>query len=171
MARSPDIRVCLFLAVTSLGILAAAFVMQYVFGIEPCVLCTYQRVPYALTTGFALFGAAMPLAPVRRRTVVLICAVIFAAGAALAAYHLGVEQAWWPGSEACTGETAALTLSDMEKALSTKPTVRCDAVPWTLFGLSLTAYNLIASSVLTLLCLMLASEHRLWRERRFYPRG
>ncbi|WP_337998048.1 disulfide bond formation protein B [Oleispirillum naphthae] len=171
MPRSPDIRVCLFLAVTSLGILAAAFVMQYVFGIDPCVLCTYQRVPYALTTGFALFGTAMPLAPARRRTVVLICAAIFAAGAALALYHVGVEQAWWAGSQGCTGETATLTLADMEKALSVKPTVRCDAVPWTLFGLSLTAYNLIASSGLTLLCLILASERRLWRERRFYPRG
>jgi len=171
MPRSPDIRVCLFLAATSLGILAAAFVMQYVFGIEPCVLCTYQRVPYALATGFGLFGAAMPLAPIRRRSVVLISAAIFAAGAALAAYHLGVEQGWWAGSRGCTGEAATLTLADMEKALSTKPTVRCAAVPWTLFGLSLTAYNLIVSAGLTLLCLMAAAERRLWRERRFYPKG
>jgi len=171
MARSPDLRVCLFLAIVSLGILGAAFVMQYGFGIEPCILCTYQRIPYALVTGFGLFGATMPLAPARRRTVVLICALIFAAGAALATYHLGVEQAWWAGSQACTGETATLSMADMEKALSVKPTVRCDAVPWTLFGLSLTAYNLISSVGLMLLCLMLAAEHRLWRERRFYPKG
>ncbi|MBN2752208.1 MAG: disulfide bond formation protein B [Rhodospirillaceae bacterium] len=171
MSRPIDARICLFIALTSLAVLGTALVLEHGFGVEPCILCTYQRIPYAVTTGLGLFGIAMPLPPSRRRSVVLISALIFALGAGLAGYHLGVEQAWWAGTEGCTGETASISLADMHSALSTKPVVRCDDVPWTIFGLSLTALNLIGSIGLTLLCLALASERRLWREHRFQPRS
>ncbi len=173
MTRSIDVRICQLIALGSLGVLAFALVMEHAFGVAPCVLCTYQRVPFALTAGFGLFGAAMPLSPARRRAVVAIAGTIFAAGAAIAFYHTGVEQGWWGGTAACTGEDISrpMTLDDMNAALSATPAARCDEIPWTLFGFSLSALNLAGSSALALACFGLAAERRLWRERRFQPRG
>ncbi len=172
MSRSVDGRVCTWIAVVSLASLAFAFTLQYGFGVEPCLLCTYQRVPYALAAGFGLFGSLLPIGPSKRRTVVMFAVVLFAASAALALYHLGVEQAWWHGSTGCTGEdiSLAMTLDDLTTALSTKPKARCDAVPWEMFGVSLTGWNLIWSSLLTLIFTGLIFEARIWRERRFSGR-
>ena len=33
----------------SVGALGFAYISETVFGLEPCVLCLYQRVPYAAT--------------------------------------------------------------------------------------------------------------------------
>ena len=38
----------LVILAASAGALASAFVAQYVFGLEPCVLCIYQRWPFAI---------------------------------------------------------------------------------------------------------------------------
>lgn len=172
MSRTLDARVCTWIAVVSLASLGFAFALEYGFGVEPCLLCTYQRIPYAAAAGFGLLGTLLPLGPAKRRTVVAIATVLFAAGAALALYHLGVEQAWWPGSTGCTGENlgAPMTMDDLASALATRPKARCDAVPWELFGLSLTTWNLIWSSFLTLAGLTLIFEARIWRERRFSGR-
>ena len=172
MSRSLDARVCSWIVIVSLASLGFAFTLQYGFGVDPCLLCKYQRIPYAVATGFGLLGMILPLGPSKRRTVVMFCTVLFFAGTCLALYHLGIEQAWWGGSAGCTGEnlSAPMTLNDISNALSTKPKARCDAVPWTLFGLSLTTLNLIWSALLTFLGIGLIFERRIWRERRFAGR-
>ena len=50
-----------------------------------------------------------------------LCAVIFAAGGALAFYHVGVEQHWWGSVAGCAGEAVTdLTLDDLRpEALAT----------------------------------------------------
>jgi disulfide bond formation protein DsbB len=136
----------------SLGALAAAFVGQYFFGIEPCVLCLYQRVPWAIA---ALVAAAGLVGWAGRRDAVLaVCALVFAAGGALAFYHVGVEQHWWGSIAGCGGApVSGLTLDDLRPeslAAGLKP---CDRVDWHLFGLSLAGYNMIASTLLSLGCL------------------
>lgn len=172
MPRPLDARVCIWITVASLASLGFAFTLQYGFGVEPCLLCTYQRIPYAVAAGFGLLGVMLPLGPSKRRTIVTFATVLFAAGAGLALYHSGVELGWWGGSAGCTGENLAapMTMDDLSTALSTKPTARCDAVPWTLFGLSLTNWNLAWSSLLTLAGVGLIFEARIWRERRFSGR-
>ncbi|MGK4422598.1 disulfide bond formation protein B, partial [Klebsiella pneumoniae] len=39
------------------GSLAFAFTMQYGFDVEPCVLCLWQRVPFAVAACLALTAA------------------------------------------------------------------------------------------------------------------
>ena len=38
----------------SIGSLAMAFAAQYLFGLDPCILCLYQRIPYAVTVVLAV---------------------------------------------------------------------------------------------------------------------
>lgn len=140
----------------SIGSLAMAFAAQYLFGLDPCILCLYQRIPYAVT---AVLATAALVAPTRGRWrpgLVTLCAGVFFAGAALAFYHVGVEQHWWGSIAGCGGELATdLTLEDLKTQLSGGEIQRkpCDRVDWELFGLSLAGYNGIVSLVLGVACL------------------
>jgi len=135
----------LTILVVSLRSLAAAYAAQYVFGLEPCVLCLYQRLPYVVT---AMLGAAaiLPTEGGARTSVVALSALVFAGGAALAFYHVGVEEHWWSSIAGCGGEPVTnMTLEDLQAGLMEKPPKPCDQVDWRLFGLSLAGYNVVFS--------------------------
>lgn len=148
----------LVVSATALGV---AFVAQYVFGLDPCVLCLYQRIPYGVTAGLALWVMILPGA--RRDAVAVIAGLIFAAGGILAIYHVGVEQHWWQAATACGASGHDLgdlrNVADLKTALFAKPSVPCDAVAWSLFGLSMAAYNAMLSW--TLAVLSFAAAHRI----------
>jgi len=136
----------LTILVVSLGSLAPAYAAQYVFGLEPCALCLYQRLPYVVT---AMLGAAALILPTEggaRTSVVALSALVFAGGAALAFYHVGVEEHWWASIAGCGGELAtSITLEDLRAGLNERPPKPCDQVDWRLFGLSLAGYNVAFS--------------------------
>jgi len=138
----------LMLAAAAAVILAAVWIFQ-AFGYAPCELCLTQRyafyaaVPLALLTAFAS-RSAHGLA----RAGFALLAVVFAANAVLAAYHVGVEQHWWAGPTACTGGPGSLDVSDLVKAVNSSKVVRCDEVQLRIAGLSLAGWNVVASAVL-----------------------
>ena len=78
--------------------LASVFAFQYWGGLQPCVLCIYQRYPYGIAIALSLTALALAARPegagVSRRFVQT-CALVFAAGFAIAVFHVGVEQHWW----------------------------------------------------------------------------
>ena len=127
------------LAAGSLAALAAAFAFQHLGGLEPCPLCIWQRWPHvatvllaALSLGFRGSAAAAFLG---------LAGLAALAGAGLAGYHVGVEQQWWPGLEACAGGPPAQTVAELrERLLNTAP-ARCDEVAWSFLGLSMAAWN------------------------------
>ena len=140
----------LVLLLASLGALAVVLVLQYGFGLEPCHLCTLQRIPY----GFVLLLALVALADGRdanlRGLLLGLAALAFAANAGIAFFHIGVERHWWEA--ACSGgENLATSAGSLLAHLRQgKAAPACDSVPFALFGLSLAGLNLIFSLVLTL---------------------
>lgn len=153
--------------VVCLGMLAAALVFQYGLRLDPCILCLTERVPYAAAAVFAGL-ALLPRVPVAaRRGLVAVCATAFLVNAGIGAYHVGVEQHWWT-SATCAAEASGsggtMTLADLDRALSKPAEVPCDRVQWTLFGISLAGYNLIASLVLATASAGAASRTTWWRE-------
>ena len=146
---SPAARAVVIAAV-SVAILAAVWILQGL-GIQPCELCLTQRyafyaaAPLALLTAFAASRSGRGLA----RAGFVLLAAIFAANAALAAYHAGVEYHWWAGPTACTGGlTGSLDVNDLAKALNSVKVVRCDEVQLRIAGLSLAGWNVLASAAL-----------------------
>ena len=135
----------------SLAVLAGAFAFQYLGGIEPCILCIYQRFAYgativlsAVALGFAVSGQRRALAGL-----LVVTALAFAVGAAIAAFHVGVEQHWWRGTAACGASGAlATTIEELRRQIMNAPIVRCDEVPWSLFGVSMAGYNVLISAAL-----------------------
>lgn len=134
----------------SAATLTGAFLFQYVGGLAPCVLCIYQRYPYGVT--IALAAAALFLADGRARgALLLLCGVAFLAGAGIGVFHVGVEQHWWEGTAACTGESGpAGSLEALKAQILATPVVRCDQIAWSLFGISMAGYNVLISLALAL---------------------
>jgi disulfide bond formation protein DsbB len=129
------------------GLLAAAFAFQHIGGLAPCPLCIWQRWPHV--AGAALGLAAFAAPPSRAgRLAAGAAALALAAGAALALYHVGVEQRWWQGPSTCVGggDIGALSTAELLARIKAAPLVRCDEVAWSLAGLSMAAWNGVASA-------------------------
>lgn len=143
----------------SAAALGTVFAMQYLGDLAPCPLCINQRWPY----GIAMVLSAMALAPGAtdggRRLLLALCALAFVIGGGYAIYHAGVEQGWFAGPTACSGAPApAGTIEALRQQLMATPVVRCDEIPWSLFGISLAGYNVFASAGLVVFCIAAAAR-------------
>lgn len=154
LSRTDSARLFLMLILaTSLAALAAAFAGQYVFGLEPCVLCLWQRVPFAAAAAIAALGL---VGWSRRRPVlpIALAAAVFAIGAAIAFFHVGVQQHWWSSVAGCGGvPVSGMSVEDLSTAALAHPPKPCDVVDWRLLGLSLAGWNTVISTALTAACL------------------
>jgi disulfide bond formation protein DsbB len=139
------------IAIISAAALAAAYIAEYGFDLQPCILCLYQRVPYSLNIGFGALALITTLRYPRLASFLLVfSALIFFAGAAIAGFHVGVEQHWWQGLASCGGDVLPenASIEELRKAITEQPVIRCDTPAWTLFGISMAGYNFILSLAL-----------------------
>ena len=138
------------IAALGFGILAGAYVFEYIGGLKPCPLCLEQRVPWfiLIALGGAISAATIAKAP-RAILLLLYTAAIGVAlwGVYLGGYHAGVEYKWWPGPQKCSG-TLQPSDGGLLGPLSPNEIVRCDEIPWALFGvISLAGFNFLFSIV------------------------
>ena len=143
--------------------LGTAFISQYVYGLHPCILCIYQRVPYALIVLFAALGIGLSRSSPRAPHLFIgLTALAFAANAVIAFYHTGVERKWWKSFlEGCSVPNLEGNITDVLAQIAATPVVRCDEIPWTdpVIGLSMANYNV-------LVCLIFAgAAFTAWRRR------
>lgn len=131
------------------GTLAAAYLSQYGFGLKPCILCLYQRIPYFFAIGFGICGFIFQK---HAKAFVLMATGAFLANAGVAGFHVGVEQGWWPGLPSCGGQILpeSATLEELRAALTQQEIVRCDKPAFELFGISMAGYNFLLSLALGL---------------------
>ena len=135
------------LAVLALAVLAVANYIEHVEGVAPCKLCLYQRVPWWLALGLGSAAVALRTRPRAAVAALAVAALALAVNAGLAGYHVGVEQGWWAGPSGCSGAGALPSdLTALNEALKGPPPAACDEIAWTLFGLSMAAYNFLISA-------------------------
>jgi disulfide bond formation protein DsbB len=137
-----------FVLLASAAVLGSALLSQYWGGLAPCELCLLQRWPWAaaiIISLVAIMAGSRAVLP----WVALLLAAVFAVGSALAFYHVGVEKHWFAGPNACTGAaTAADTVEALKARILGQMPVRCDEPAWSLWGISLAGWNLLASLVM-----------------------
>ena len=94
-------------------------------------------------------------------TVAAVLALVFFAGAAIAAYHAGVEQKWWPGPTSCTGG-GSVSANAMARLLAGERIIppQCDQIVWSVLGLSMAAWNMLVSLGLAALSVLAALNAR-----------
>ena len=126
--------------------LAAAFYIEYILGFKPCILCIYQRIPYAI----ALLISLTVFFIGNRNILLIILGLTFLAGILLSGYHVSIEKGFIEPIFSCTGENIkAIKKGEILKSLNNiKPD--CKDVDFSIFGVSLATLNFIISFVLTL---------------------
>ncbi|SFP62451.1 disulfide bond formation protein B [Tranquillimonas alkanivorans] len=135
----------LLAAAGSFALLGGAFLFQLA-GYPPCKMCIWQRWPHGAAIALGLIGAAYPAA-----VVAWLGAAAAAVTSGLGFFHAGVEQGWWEGPTSCTGTGPGVTGLSGADLLSTEGAgaiIMCDEIVWSLFGLSMAAWNGILSAVL-----------------------
>ena len=126
--------------------LAAAIYIEYILGFKPCLLCVYQRIPYAIALLISLtaffFG--------NKNISLIILGLTFLAGILLSGYHVSIEKGFIEPIFSCTGENIkALEKEEILKSLNNiQPD--CKDVDFSIFGVSLATLNFIISFVLTI---------------------
>lgn len=134
-----------FLGVSIIALLLA-LISQYGFGLMPCELCLYQRMPYVLVI------AAMLLTIIRQkyyRPLMLFAVLCFLIGTVIAFYHMGVEYKWFKGFTACTNTFSAGSIEELRKQIIKAPVVRCDEPQFIFLGFSMAGWNMLFSLFLT----------------------
>ncbi|MEN0074122.1 MAG: disulfide bond formation protein B [Paracraurococcus sp.] len=116
-----------------------------IWGIAPCELCLWQRWPYLAAAGLAILAALWPRG---RRALGLLAVLAVLASGLVAAFHIGVEQGWWPSPLAgCQAPRAVggTSVEDMLRSLPPAPSKPCDAPTYLIPGLplSMAAMNLL----------------------------
>ncbi|SNB62176.1 disulfide bond formation protein DsbB [Arboricoccus pini] len=142
-------RLALLIGAAAVLAIAAAFVLQYAGGLQPCHLCILERWPYVAAAAIAFIGAAAS----KPRLALVLVAVAMATGTLLAAYHVGVEEGLFTLPASCIAGQEAQTIDDLRAQLMTAaPT--CDQVKAVWLGLSLASWNALLALGLTLLALI-----------------
>ena len=84
-------------------------------------------------------------------------AIGFLTVAGLSLFHVGVEQHWWQGLAACSGNLDThQSVTDLEKQLMSTPVTPCDRPAWTGFGISMAGYDFIYAGLVGMIGLFLA---------------
>jgi disulfide bond formation protein DsbB len=152
-----------WLAVAGIVMLGGALLFQHVGGLQPCVLCIYQRWPWGIAIGLGVIALVFVKQPKARGAIALLGSLTLLVGAGIGAFHVGVEQGWWQGTPGC-GATLSSggSIEDITAQLLATPVVRCDEIAWSLAGISMAGYNALVSLVLAVVALI-SARHLLKR--------
>ena len=126
----------------STTLLGSALLFQYVGGLAPCSLCIWQRWPHLAIIVMAFIG----LRGIMPRCMLWLTFIAGSISVGLGGYHAGVEYGFWAGPAGCTANLALdADIKTLTQQLLITPLVRCDEVPWSLFGLSMAGWNALIS--------------------------
>ena len=125
--------------------LIAALYVEYILNFKPCILCIYQRIPYAIALVISLIVFFIG----KRNILLIILGLNFLIGILLSGYHITIEKGLVEPIFSCTGENIkALNKEEILKSLN-KIEPDCKDVDFSIFGVSLATLNFIISFVLT----------------------
>jgi len=128
-------------ALGSAAMLLGALGFQYIGDLPPCKMCYWQRYAHV---GAVCVGVVFWRYPTRIMACFGALAALISAG--LGGYHAGVEQKWWQGPTTCTSQPIdGLSTEDLLAQIMNAPVVRCDDIPWDLFGISMAGWNVVIS--------------------------
>ena len=120
----------------ALALIIGELSFQYIGGIAPCEMCHWQRWPHIAAALVGIAGVA--LAKDKAQALAWTAVALVAVSGLIGLYQSGMQWGFLPGPASCTGQRFVLGSNVI-------PVVQCDVVTWSLFGLSLAAYNAIFS--------------------------
>ena len=139
-------KIYLSILIISILALSSAYFIEYFLGYQPCNLCLLERIPYALSIIIILANFKFKF---NDKSILLVLIIIFVVSALLSIYHLGIEQGLIEESFVCsTKNNLNLNKEQLLQELQ-KMNISCKNVAFTIFGLSLTTYNILLSVIIS----------------------
>ena len=133
-----DEQIARIMGAGALALLLGALGFQYLHHLAPCEMCHWQRWPHIAA---AILGIALiPLVRNNTRALAWLIVALITVSGLIGAYQAGLQWGFLPGPQGCTVEHAYVLGSG-----APAPQVSCNAVTWSLFGLSLAGYNALLS--------------------------
>ena len=136
----------LFLAFfTSFLALISAYISQYIFGFEPCILCYHQRKPFFIIIVISLIFLLIKKLKNYQKIGVILCALAFLINAGIAFYHSGVEIKIFAGPDSCSSKNFD-NIDDIEQlriAMLATKAIRCDEPQFYFLNLTMANLNFI----------------------------
>jgi disulfide bond formation protein DsbB len=135
-----------FSVILAAAALLLVFVAQYGFGLKPCPLCLYQRLPYfaillvGLVAGFGSKGQST--------IIFLVLMALWAASLILAGYHAGVEAGLWTFPACASSSQGAGSIAELEAMIRQATVTPCDQPAFLLAGLTMADMNMALSGVM-----------------------
>jgi disulfide bond formation protein DsbB len=141
----------------SLISIISAYFIEYVLGYQPCNLCLIERIPFALSIILIILNY---LFNQNKQFIILLLILVFAFSLLISFYHFGIEQGFFEESTVCGIKDANNIISKEEllKQLQLK-TISCKDVTFRIFGLSLSAFNIVISLVIFILLIKIFKNY------------
>ena len=140
----------------SLGLLIGALLFQYVGDMAPCKMCYWQRYPHV---GAIIIAGIILITGIGVFAVLGLLSALITAG--IGGFHAGVERGWWEGPQSCTSTSIDnLSTEELLAQIMSAPMVRCDEIPWQMFGLSMAGWNMVVSICLAILWTIAIKQQR-----------
>ena len=149
-------RAVLLASLGSLGLLIGALLFQYVGDMAPCKMCYWQRYPHV---GAIIIAGIILITGIGVFAVLGLLSALITAG--IGGFHAGVERGWWEGPQSCTSTSIDnLSTEELLAQIMSAPMVRCDEIPWQMFGLSMAGWNMVVSICLAVLWTIAIKQQR-----------
>ncbi|MFM6972546.1 MAG: disulfide bond formation protein B [Alphaproteobacteria bacterium] len=144
-------------ALASIIALISAYISEFIFGYQPCILCYYQRKPF-----FAIIViVALVLCKKKYQKIgAVFCAILFLVNAGIAFYHSGVEQKFFRGPTTCSSQNLnnITDFKEFEMAILSTKAVRCDEPQFYFLNLTMANWNFIYSLFLFFLVIIIFTK-------------
>lgn len=135
------------------SVIASVLAFEHLGGYIPCALCLKQRIPYYIgipVAFLALIAVYWRWPQIVIRGAFVITGLLVMWTLILAAYHSGVEWAWWAGPTECgvTGGDSDVKASaeNLLSQLSFSKPPSCDQAAGRFLGLSFAGWNVVVSA-------------------------
>lgn len=148
LARLRPIWPLLTLVFSGAMLAGAILYFQNALGLAPCPLCLDQRNWHWGVVGVS--AAALIVARVRPswvRWAIVLIGLVLLGSAAMAAYHVAVEQHWVIAQCDARVDLNDIRPLDFDGSFDVP---RCDEIAWTMWGVSMAGWNGIASLAMAL---------------------
>lgn len=143
-------------AAGSAAMMLGALGFQYIGELPPCKMCYWQRYPHIAAVPIGVLAYFFP-----NTTLIYLGALAALTTAGIGLYHSGVERGLWEGPTTCTsGSIESLNADQLMEQIMSAPLVRCDEIPWEMFGISMAGWNAILSLGLALIWISAARHAR-----------
>tara|TARA_B100001063_G_scaffold203752_1_gene198043 strand:+ start:407 stop:895 length:489 start_codon:yes stop_codon:yes gene_type:complete len=135
----------------------SAYLIEYVFGHQPCNLCLIERIPYILSI---ILITIHYFYNKNEKLIIILLIIIFIFSSIISFYHFGIEQDFFKESVVCKLQDISDIMSKDEilKSLNER-TISCRDVTFRIFGLSLTSINIFVSLIITFILFKIYITH------------